>query len=151
MLKKKSQLTLICAVVIFLHFSCFYFSEKLHRKKLEVGWQHGRLSLFNVTMDRYSLLGIKWKLWVPLFICFECPISMTVKSMWMSIIFYLRTSKHHKSCKAELLQEGILFCTQFPSLGFFINKNVGFQKLDFFQIWFSVGWKKSKQTFKIQH
>ena len=30
--------------------------------------------------------------------------------------------------KVELLQEGILYCTQFPSLGFFINKNVGFQK-----------------------
>ena len=98
------------------------FWEAPQKKKLEVGWQHGRLSLFNVTMDRYSLLGIKWKLWVPLFICFECPISMTVKSMWMSIIFYLRTSKHHKSCKAELLQEGILFCTQFPSLGIFTNK-----------------------------
>ena len=30
--------------------------------------------------------------------------------------------------KAELLQEGILFCTQFPSLGIFINKKVGFEK-----------------------
>ena len=30
--------------------------------------------------------------------------------------------------KAELLQEGILFCTQFPSLGIFINKKVGFRK-----------------------
>ena len=28
--------------------------------------------------------------------------------------------------KAELPQEGILFCTQFPSLGIFINKKVGF-------------------------
>ena len=30
--------------------------------------------------------------------------------------------------KAELLQEGILFRTQFPSLGVFINKKVGFQE-----------------------
>ena len=30
--------------------------------------------------------------------------------------------------KAELPQEGILFHTQFPSLGIFINKKVGFQK-----------------------
>jgi hypothetical protein len=30
--------------------------------------------------------------------------------------------------KAELLQEGILFCTQFPSLGIFIDKKVGFRK-----------------------
>ena len=28
--------------------------------------------------------------------------------------------------KAELPKEGILFHTQFPSLGFFINKKVGF-------------------------
>ena len=30
--------------------------------------------------------------------------------------------------KAELLQEGILFRTQFPSPGIFIYKKVGFQK-----------------------
>ena len=30
--------------------------------------------------------------------------------------------------KAELPQEGILFRTQFPSLGIFINKKVGFRK-----------------------
>ena len=30
--------------------------------------------------------------------------------------------------KAELPQEGILFRTQFHSLGIFINKKVGFQK-----------------------
>jgi hypothetical protein len=30
--------------------------------------------------------------------------------------------------KAELPQEGILFCTQFPSLGIFVNKEVGFRK-----------------------
>ena len=30
--------------------------------------------------------------------------------------------------KAELLQEGILFCTQFPSLGIFVSKKVGNQK-----------------------
>ena len=32
------------------------------------------------------------------------------------------------ACKAELPQEGILFRTQFPSLGIFINKKVGFRK-----------------------
>ena len=32
------------------------------------------------------------------------------------------------SDKAELLQEGILFGTQFTSLGIFINKKVGFRK-----------------------
>ena len=30
--------------------------------------------------------------------------------------------------KAELPQEGILFCTQFPSLEIFVNKKLGFQK-----------------------
>ena len=30
--------------------------------------------------------------------------------------------------KAELLQEGILFGTQFPSLGIFIYRKVGFRK-----------------------
>ena len=30
--------------------------------------------------------------------------------------------------KAELPQKGILFRTQFPSLGIFINKKVGFRK-----------------------
>ena len=30
--------------------------------------------------------------------------------------------------KAELLQEGILFHTQFPSLGFFINKKMEIEK-----------------------
>ena len=30
--------------------------------------------------------------------------------------------------KAELPKEGILFCTQFPSLGIFIIKKVGFRK-----------------------
>ena len=33
------------------------------------------------------------------------------------------------STKAELPQEGILFCNQFPSLGIFINKKVGNRKL----------------------
>ena len=31
--------------------------------------------------------------------------------------------------KAELLQEGILFGTQFPSLGIFISKKLDFEKL----------------------
>ena len=30
--------------------------------------------------------------------------------------------------QAELWKEGILFCTQFPSLGIFIDKRVGFRK-----------------------
>ena len=30
--------------------------------------------------------------------------------------------------KAELPQEGILFSTQFPSLGIYINKKAGFRK-----------------------
>jgi hypothetical protein len=30
--------------------------------------------------------------------------------------------------KAEFPLEGILFCTQFPSLGIFNNKKVGFRK-----------------------
>ena len=30
--------------------------------------------------------------------------------------------------KAELPKEGILFCTQFPSLGIFINEKLGFRK-----------------------
>ena len=39
------------------------------------------------------------------------------------------TSSHLKRIyKAELPQEGILFRTQFPSLGIFINKKVGFRK-----------------------
>ena len=33
-----------------------------------------------------------------------------------------------KTYKAELAQEGILFRTQFPSMGIFINKKVGFRK-----------------------
>ena len=33
-----------------------------------------------------------------------------------------------KTYKAELAQEGILFRTQFPSMGFFINKKVGFRR-----------------------
>ena len=32
------------------------------------------------------------------------------------------------STKAELLQEVILFCTQFPSQGIFINKKVAISK-----------------------
>ena len=36
--------------------------------------------------------------------------------------------KLYRQTKAELPQEGILFRTQFPSLGMFINKKVGFRK-----------------------
>jgi hypothetical protein len=35
----------------------------------------------------------------------------------------------HNNTKAELPEEGILFRTQFPSLGIFINKKVGFRKI----------------------
>ena len=35
---------------------------------------------------------------------------------------------HPYLSKAELPQEGILFPSQFPSLGIFINKKVGFRK-----------------------
>ena len=44
--------------------------------------------------------------------------------------FYLNQGKL-ELYKAELTQEDILFCTQFPSLGIFINKKVGFQKISF--------------------
>jgi hypothetical protein len=37
-------------------------------------------------------------------------------------------AKVHICIKAELPQEGILFRTQFPSLGIFNNKKVGFRK-----------------------
>ena len=40
---------------------------------------------------------------------------------------YSLALEHLISSKAELPQEGILFCTQFPSLGIFINKKVGFR------------------------
>ena len=36
-----------------------------------------------------------------------------------------------ESPKAGLLQEGIFFCTQFPSLGFFTNTKVGPQRNKF--------------------
>ena len=35
---------------------------------------------------------------------------------------------YRQTAKAELPQEGILFHTQFPSLGIFINKKVGYRK-----------------------
>jgi hypothetical protein len=44
--------------------------------------------------------------------------------MWGKIFFFTCGEKQFSS-KAELLQEGILFSTQFPSLGIFINKKVG--------------------------
>ena len=40
----------------------------------------------------------------------------------------LENNVHCGGTKAELPQEGILFHTQFPSLGIFINKKVGFRK-----------------------
>ena len=37
-------------------------------------------------------------------------------------------SRYYSDSKAELPQVGILFHTQFPSLGIFINKKIGFRK-----------------------
>ena len=53
---------------------------------------------------------------------------MTDKKLSKPLKFksFITRNVHHT--KAELPQEGILFCTQFPSLGIFINKKVGFQK-----------------------
>ena len=39
-----------------------------------------------------------------------------------------KTSRFTITTKAELPQEGILFRTQFSSLGIFINKKVGIQR-----------------------
>ena len=41
---------------------------------------------------------------------------------------FARKNAHCYSDKAELPQVGIFFCTQFPSLGIFINKKVGNRK-----------------------
>ena len=44
-------------------------------------------------------------------------------------IKFISSEKATNFCnKAELPLEGISFCTQFPSLGIFINKKVGFRK-----------------------
>ena len=43
-------------------------------------------------------------------------------------VFISEQSVQFSSYKAELPKEGILFHTQFPSLGIFINKKVGFRK-----------------------
>ena len=40
----------------------------------------------------------------------------------------IKRSKEINRYKAELPQEGILFCSHFPSLGILMNKKVGFQK-----------------------
>ena len=47
---------------------------------------------------------------------------MTDKKLSKPLKFksFITRNVHHT--KAELPQEGILFCTQFPSLGIFINK-----------------------------
>ena len=44
------------------------------------------------------------------------------------ILTYVGEFASIATIKAELPQEGILFRTQFPSLGTFINKKVGFRK-----------------------
>ena len=41
---------------------------------------------------------------------------------------YASSGNKHFCTKAELPQVGILFVTQFPSLGIFISKKVGFWK-----------------------
>ena len=46
-------------------------------------------------------------------------------------IFFTRAGlklRNYDLNKAKLQQEGILFHTQIPSLGIFINKKMGFQK-----------------------
>ena len=45
-----------------------------------------------------------------------------------TLLSYIMGAQLATSTKAELPQEGILFCTQFPSLGIFVNKKVGFLK-----------------------
>ena len=45
------------------------------------------------------------------------------ESLWQKLGFSKKTLR-----KAELQQVGIFFSTQFPSLGFFINKKVGNRK-----------------------
>ena len=51
------------------------------------------------------------------------------KTNFMYLVLKSTSSALYNFCnKAELPQEGILFCTQFPSLGIFINKKVGFRK-----------------------
>ena len=47
---------------------------------------------------------------------------------FIELALFLKTLKTVQffNLKAELPQEGILFCTQFLSLGIFINKKVGF-------------------------
>ena len=46
-------------------------------------------------------------------------INQKVRSVFLEAI-------RNSAIKAELLQEGILFGTQFPSLGIFTSKKVGF-------------------------
>ena len=56
---------------------------------------------------------------------------MTFTSEFLKIILTripTGIQKQPVTSKAELLQEGILFRTQFPTLGIFINKKVGFPK-----------------------
>jgi hypothetical protein len=45
-----------------------------------------------------------------------------------TILLKMEKTSRFTITKAELPQEGILFRTQFPSLGIFIKKKVGFQK-----------------------
>ena len=48
----------------------------------------------------------------------------TFSSSGITEILFDEDQKQHFT-KADLLQVGIFFCTQFPSLGIFINKKVG--------------------------
>jgi hypothetical protein len=58
------------------------------------------------------------------------PLRLSIKKVIKSILFCNELLKkslgERESSKAELSQVGILFGTQFSSLGIFINKKVGF-------------------------
>ena len=56
--------------------------------------------------------------------CLECA---SLKTSEKHIENFSGSIKYNTN-KAELPEEGILFCTQFPFLGIFVNRKVGFQK-----------------------
>ena len=74
----------------------------------------------------------RFKVFIMLF-CLELKIKgKYLRTRWLVICYCLKKvpkiRNHSKSTKAELPQVGISFCTQFPSLGIFTNKKVGFRK-----------------------
>jgi hypothetical protein len=60
--------------------------------------------------------------------CFSFSVSNNVLEIFTTYNTVAMVIWVVKLSKAELPQEGILFRTQFPSLGIFINKKVGFRK-----------------------